>query len=138
MNNKGFTLLEMLVVLIVVSSIFFITSFNYLNSNDNHILRQETEMLGKTLEAMQLNSLSHNQPSKISIKNSGFACYLEDTLIYEHDFEKELNIDSNFPSDEIKITEDGTVTRGGSVSLTLGGDTLNLIINISMGRYKIE
>lgn len=138
MNNQGFTLLEMLVVLIIISLIFTITAFNYLPVYTNVGLTSEVKTLKSALEVLKLDALISNQDSELQLTNTAFTCYLGKTQIYQHEFFQPLTVTSNFPNNAITINDDGRVSRGGRINLATAQAKKSLIINISMGRSKIE
>lgn len=138
MNNKAYTLIEILVVLFIVCVILFIMGFNYVPTRNKNYLKKEANYLGSTMESMKLKSLTQNKKSRIKITESGFECFLGGKSILKHKFKKHLNINSTFKDNEIKITEDGMVERGGNVEFSNGKDYIKLIITISFGRYKVE
>ncbi len=138
MNNKGYTLLEILVVLLIVAAIFFITSFTYLHSHKNSVLQNEALFLGNFMQSMQMKSLTSKKESTIFIYNDHFEGHYDGEKVFSHEFPKNVRVSSNFSSNSIKITDNGNLQQGGTVRFKYGKQKRKLVINISLGRYCVE
>ncbi len=138
MNNKGYTLLEILVVLLIITAIFFVTSFTYLHSHKNSVLQNEALFLGNFMQSMQMKSLTSKKESTIFLYDDHFEGYYDNKQVFSHEFPKNVQVDSNFSVNAIKITDNGNLQQGGTVNFKFGKQKRKLVINISLGMYRVE
>lgn len=135
---KGFTLLEMLLVFLIISLIFFIMTINLKTFQITYKLKNEAKFLGSSLSSMQINSITNNTKGMIKITNKYINYYEEDKLIYQYQRDIKTTIKTNFPNNIIKINKLGNVYQGGTITIQEKNITKKIIIYLGNGRYKIE
>lgn len=137
-NNLGFTLLEMLLVLMIVIAIFYIMIINLKSFKENTYLNSEIEFLGSAVDNIQSLALINDKEYKLKLFNSGFKVYENSKIIYEHKFDENIVVNTNFSANTISITDDGTLSRAGTVTYNLDDFSRKIIFDIGVGRYRIE
>lgn len=132
MNNLGFTYLEMLVVLMIVSSLTIFSTVNLSNSNDVLLLNSTVDEFVKTYDLLKIKAITLNEEQVMTFTNG---CYYTENIVTE--CPKNLDINNNF-SNKIVITQNGNIQRAGTVDFSLGSYNKSVVFSIGTGGYRIE
>lgn len=138
MNNKSFTLMEMIIVLFIVTLIASLSMFNIIDSKDRIELQNDIEHLGNSFSDLQMISLTTNLDSSIKLNSDMFECIINDEVLYRYSYSNEYHLETNFSNNTISINDNGNVSKGGTVKYSIDDYDKKIIISIGSGRYRIE
>lgn len=138
-NHTGFTLLEMIITISIISALFLVALPNFMGLKPKMTLNGATRVMASDLMAARMNAVKLNQ--SVYLEYSGAQNYqiaTRDNIIKSNNLNEEyrgVQIGSDFG----KITFD---SRGGStgtstINLTNTSGGRNISINIA-GRIKIQ
>lgn len=138
MNNKGFTLIEMIIVLSILSIIVLITIYISINSVDKLGLTNGISDFETKLEYLETKSLSTKQPILVWFKpNSNKIQY----QTYKGDIQS-INLYKGKVSKDNKFTKlvydgKGNINQFGTLKLEFNNKHYLVIFRIEKGRYRI-
>lgn len=115
MDNEGFTLLEMLISVFVISIILYMFVYEITNEVQAGEVRSAAFEVEALVEGARSCALANQSNSTVTVKTSGLIinCSADS---YEAKLD-EVELTSNFPSDKIEFSEKGIVKRGGTVNV---------------------
>ncbi|WP_426381512.1 competence type IV pilus minor pilin ComGD [Mammaliicoccus lentus] len=138
MNNKGFTLIEMVIVLSILSIIVLITIHISINSVDKFGLTSGINDFETKLEYLETKSLSTKQPILVWFKpNSTKIQYqinngnINSINLYKGKISK----DNKFTT--LVYDEEGNINQFGTLKLEFNNKRYLVIFRIEKGRYRI-
>ena len=138
MNNKGFTLIEMVIVLSILSIIVLITIHISINSVDKFGLTSGINDFETKLEYLETKSLSTKQPILVWFKpNSTKIQYqinngnINSINLYKGKISK----DSKFTT--LVYDGEGNINQFGTLKLEFNNKRYLVIFRIEKGRYRI-
>jgi competence protein ComGD len=137
-NNKGFTFLEMLLVLMITSLIFFTMAFPFTNFLDGQKIKEDINTLGSDLQVGQSYALTQGSKVKFKINSTSYQVYVEDKYIQEKEFHKGVKVGTNFKDNIISYNENGHINQAGTITFTKGDNTKEMVFTIGDGRYVIK
>lgn len=138
MNNKGFTLIEMVIVLSILSIIVLITIYISINSVDKFGLTSGINDFETKLEYLETKSLSTKQPILVWFKpNSTKIQYqinngnINSINLYKGKISK----DNKFTT--LVYDGEGNINQFGTLKLEFNNKRYLVIFRIEKGRYRI-
>ncbi|MGF2096214.1 competence type IV pilus minor pilin ComGD [Mammaliicoccus lentus] len=138
MNNKGFTLIEMVIVLSILSIIVLITIHISINSVDKFGLTSVINDFETKLEYLETKSLSTKQPILVWFKpNSTKIQYqinngnINSINLYKGKISK----DNKFTT--LVYDGEGNINQFGTLKLEFNNKRYLVIFRIEKGRYRI-
>lgn len=138
MNNKGFTLIEMVIVLSILSIIVLITIHISINSVDKFGLTSGINDFETKLEYLETKSLSTKQPILVWFKpNSTKIQYqINKGSIYSINLYKgKISKDNKFTT--LVYDGEGNINQFGTLKLEFNNKRYLVIFRIEKGRYRI-
>ncbi|MFV0287947.1 MAG: competence type IV pilus minor pilin ComGD [Mycoplasmatales bacterium] len=138
MNNQGYTLMEMLMVLVIVTTIFYLSSMNFLKTKEQIELTNDVQVLAQAYQSLQAKALTLNQATSLEFTESNFICKIDVEEVCHYDYHNHYELNSNFSNNTILINDDGNVLMGGTITYKYQGFTKSLVITIGSGRYEIK
>ncbi|MBS4217161.1 GspH/FimT family pseudopilin [Bacillus sp. FJAT-49711] len=140
-NNKGFTLLEVLIVISVMTIIF---SFSFFTMKSFWGLMQKNMFLNQLQSDIYFaHSYAINQQETIIFRfssiNQQYQAVTKDTndVMIQRKFPAAIKIvESNIPS--FSITPDGNVSNFGTMILSINEKRVKITFYIGRGRFLIE
>ena len=138
LNNKGYTYLETLIVLAIVSIIFFVSLINVANFNDNRVIKQNITLIGSLFNGLQTKSITQNAKGYIKFRTNKIDIHFDNKLIKTYNLDEKLNITSNFDGDRLEVNKYGNVLRGGTITINYKEKSKKMIFSIGEGRYRVE
>lgn len=135
LDNKGFTLLEMLMVLLVVTVIIYSFSNVYYGYIVSNKLSQSVMQFSTVLDEAKYCAILNNQDTYITIHENYYTYRCKEEKKY--DFEKGVKVTSNYSSG-IKFTSRGTVNRAGTITFECDGKQKQIVISIGNGGYYVK
>ena len=138
LNNKGFTYLETLIVLGIVSIIFFVSLISISNFNNNRLIKQNITLIGSLFNGLQTKSITQNSSGYIKFRNNILDVYFNNRLIKTYNLDNKLKITTNFDGDKIEVNKYGNILRAGTITLQYKNKIKKMIFSIGEGRYRVE
>ncbi|MBF0842288.1 MULTISPECIES: competence type IV pilus minor pilin ComGD [Mammaliicoccus] len=138
MNNKGFTLIEMVIVLSILSIIVLITIYISINSVDKFGLTSGINDFETKLEYLETKSLSTKQPILVWFKpNSTKIQYqINNGNIHSINLYKgKISKDNKFTT--LVYDGEGNINQFGTLKLEFNNKRYLVIFRIEKGRYRI-
>ncbi|WP_239752571.1 competence type IV pilus minor pilin ComGD [Mammaliicoccus sp. J-M40] len=138
MNNKGFTLIEMVIVLSILSIIVLITIHISINSVDKFGLTSGINDFETKLEYLETKSLSTKQPILVWFKpNSTKIQYqINNGNIHSINLYKgKISKDNKFTT--LVYDGEGNINQFGILKLEFNNKRYLVIFRIEKGRYRI-
>lgn len=137
-NTSGFTMLEMLLVLTIVSLIMFVminANVELVNSNKiNSTIRAITGMY----EEVQMQCIANREDGYIKINEQGVKSFVNNQMINEYKFDDFITVTSNFLNDTISLNERGNIKNAGTITVSINNLEKKIIFNIGEGRYYVK
>ncbi|MEF9968506.1 MAG: competence type IV pilus minor pilin ComGD [Longicatena sp.] len=127
MYNKGFSLLEMLLVLSVISILLFV--FPLIAPNKGILLRYEMETIRQKLMASQDHAMLTKQNITIAFNGNVLS-------IQKHDYDLKYNVECH--GNPFLFNEMGNVSRAQSVQCSLQNKEAKLIVQLGSGRMYVK
>ncbi|ARJ49847.1 competence type IV pilus minor pilin ComGD [Staphylococcus lutrae] len=140
LRRDGFTLIEMLVVLSIVSLFIFLTithpQFNILLNDSQYQINKLTS----EIDFYQSQAIKHQQSVLIVFRKTHNDLKIETTNPHRTTFISleplKLRSDSNL--DAILFDKEGKITKFGTVKFDYRQQHISLIFHIEQGRYRVS
>ena len=137
MQNKGFTLLEMLVNLFIVSSIIFVFVAPLSMAYNSMIINGTISLIGSEVQKIQSTNMSYSKTGYVHLKNDKIVSNYNDK-IHATNLDKKVSYSSNFNDNKIEFNKYGNITRGGHIQISRNGNEKKIIFTLGEGRFRIE
>ncbi len=141
-NNKGYTLIELIVVLAILSIVVFIT-FGNLNINQDILLSKCANQLANDIRYIQRKTITEKQTNykinaNYAANNTGYTINLGYKIIESVKFDKGITYTSNFTGPMLSFNLLGRPSNSGTYTLRNSkGKTINITVVPSTGRVRI-
>ncbi len=113
--DKGFTLLEMLLSVFVISTITWLVTYNIIEVNYRKELSEATKMVVVYLEGAKNCSIASNLESEVIFDKQ---VMVQTCVNINNGYEyPNVEITTNFNQDTVSFTKRGTVKKGGTVTI---------------------
>ena len=140
-NNDGYTLIEMIVVLAILSTIVGISlvSFQSLSTSlneKNFLSKLENELYFCQQYAIstgrQTNCFIDNNQKVIAIRQTG-------KILFQYSFDPSVSFErGTLGLHEIEFNPKGNIRKSGTVFINVNNNTYRLVFWIGRGRFHIE
>ncbi|WP_436896195.1 competence type IV pilus minor pilin ComGD [Mammaliicoccus sciuri] len=137
-DNKGFTLVEMIIVLSIISIIFMVTMYLSINALARSGLNNGIDDFETKLEFLETKSLSQKQPILVWFKpNSDKIFYqIEKNQIQTISLYKG-RISKNNQFTTLVFDGEGNINQFGTLKVEFNDKNYHVIFRIEKGRYRI-
>lgn len=137
-NEKGFTLVEVLVALGIISIILLIVSKNVFSLSEAMLTKRFIEQLKTDLSYAQARSLSSNEIVWVTFDVREDAYYIHSpTLNLERKLPTYAILTfSNFSN--LRFNQFGNTSQSGTIHFQLFQNNYKLVILLGMGRFYVE
>lgn len=143
-NNRGFTLIEMLTVIGIIAIVTAIAIPNYLEWRRDANLRRAVNDLTSDLAMARLHAIKSSNDVRVSFTATGYRVFIDDddeTVLREREYVGGVSMQYgrfwNSPSDETRFRNTGRASNG-RVILTNKPDTFKTIWLSAVGRVRVE
>lgn len=141
-NNHGFTLIEVLFVLGIFSLLLFIAVPIQFSTLEKQETKQFLETFQSDVMLVQNESYAstdridftfdrtdHSYMAQVASKND---------LLFKRSYPSDWQITDNFPVDGITFSKNGTIKKGGTITITTSSDTYDIIFPFGKGRCYVK
>lgn len=140
MNNKGFTLIESLVVLSILA---IVTSFTFIVSQPDRLqINYFFSQLKADLFVTQQYAISHGQEITFSIDPNNHLYYVRDRMssryIIKRNYSEKIMIETGTLPMSFKYLTNGNASLSGTLLFRIEGELYKFTILLGRGRFKIE
>ncbi|MCD8874380.1 prepilin-type N-terminal cleavage/methylation domain-containing protein [Mammaliicoccus sciuri] len=137
-DNKGFTLVEMIIVLSIISIIFMVTMYLSINALASSGLNNGIDDFETKLEFLETKSLSQKHPILVWFKpNSDKIFYqIEKNQIQTISLYKG-RISKNNQFTTLVFDGEGNINQFGTLKVEFNDKNYHVIFRIEKGRYRI-
>ncbi|MBM6628177.1 prepilin-type N-terminal cleavage/methylation domain-containing protein [Mammaliicoccus vitulinus] len=138
MENKGFTLIEMIIVISILSLIFMVTMSLSISSVDKIGLTSGIKDFETKLEYLETKSLATKRPILVWFKSNSEKIYYQ----LEKGNIQTLNLYKGNISKDNKFTTlvfdgEGNINQFGTLKMNFSNKKYNVVFRIEKGRYRI-
>lgn len=134
-SQKGFTLIEMLLVLFIVSTLLFIASVGLKKTYDDIVISTFLNTFENDIYTAQALAISSN--SKVKIKFYDGYYEIVHTDGYKRYYNSNIIIDEN-NIEELYFNKNGNISQGGTMYIYYEEYEYKFIFNLGMGRFYYE
>ncbi|MFA9559402.1 competence type IV pilus minor pilin ComGD [Evansella sp. AB-rgal1] len=141
MKDHGYTLLEILVVLFLLSIILLISIPNFTRSINNNDVNYFFEQLEKDLYSTQMKAISESLTLRFLFSNdtSKYTIVQGITPLEERQFPKGMIVEKGtLGLNDLRFLPVGTLSNSGSIFFYYKEDRYELIFQFVRGRFYIE
>ncbi|MED3660741.1 competence type IV pilus minor pilin ComGD [Ureibacillus sp. FSL K6-8385] len=137
-NEKGFTLLEMLLVLMIVLLIGSVSSTFSIKMTEKMLVDQFFHQLKLDIQMAQMWAMEHQKSCFVSFSSSNTykVHHQLDEVILERKLPDTISIDPDSNLLTLRIGADGSVDNFGTITFQTGLGTKYIIVNIDKGRIR--
>lgn len=136
-NKKGFTLLEIIVVLLIISTISFVTINGIRKINTQLEINNICKLIGTKFNLGQNLAKLKNEKYELEF-NKKIKLSSNSKTIYELDVNDTVEITSNFINNKITINEKGNISRAGTINVKKDNIEKSIVFSIGSGSYVIQ
>lgn len=141
-NNKAYTLLETMVVLMIIASLFAIFGFSYIRILDNQTVDSAVNILLSGYENLKTDALANYNDVSLVIDDVDKIITLKFTdHLEERKYPSRASITSNYGSNEhqeININQRGNISRAGTIVVSSGKQIKTITLSIGLGGYDVK
>jgi prepilin-type N-terminal cleavage/methylation domain-containing protein len=136
-DEKGFTLFEVLLTLLMLALLFSLAQTSIGSLADSIRLRSETETLAWVLRETRQQAISTNQRQTVQIyAEENFYRYPGEDGPIDHALPPGVTFDGAADLSACTFNPSGAPSRGGHISLQSGSRQMFVIINPDAGRIR--
>ncbi len=139
-NNLAYTFLEIIIVLLITSALFFIFSFSYIKILDNQSVLNSIDIFKAAYDKVRATSITSNSKNRLIIDNNKkeITIYIDDNKEVKK-YPSRVDITSNYGTEnyqEIKINKRGNISKAGSLKFQSGKKKAEVSLSIGLGGYN--
>ncbi len=136
-NNDGFSLLEMMVVLIITATAMYGFSVNFINYLEATAIDQSITMIESSYNSAKSHAITNKEDVSLVIDNKTHEVYVKanQKVVYTYQYSCRVTITSNV-SNEIKLNQRGNIKS--AQTLTFKTKHQERIITFSIGSGGID
>lgn len=142
LKEEGFTLVEMLIVILIVLSVVFLSYFHVRSSYENNVIQQFIEMLQEDIWLAQHYAISHSQSVELTFYAEQGIYDLRESglrkLIYKRPVHSDIRIRPLTLSNPVKFLPNGNINQPGTLYVHYQNKTYKLIFQLGRGRFRVE
>jgi competence protein ComGD len=137
LNNFGFTLMEMLMVMFIVSIIMGVLMIGEHSIYRDDAFNRFYENFQNDIYLAQMCAYNNNTNSEIVIDNE-FYIVSCDGYEKKYTYDANCTIATNFPDNTIKFNENGNINQAGTINMCMSGECYDIVFNLGNGRFYVE
>ncbi|KFN02106.1 type II secretion system protein [Bacillus clarus] len=139
MKQRGFTLLEMLLVLFSVSILSIVTYYNVTPLYEKQKIEQFLKQFSNDILYMQQLAISRQSHYTLRwFKERNMYCIgesVEEQFILIRQYDGDIKIDLHTFPNPMTYNASGNINRGGTILLSYRGHTYEIIFQLGRGRF---
>ena len=136
-NKKAFTILEMIVVLLIVSTISFVTINGIREITIRSDVNNIAKLIGTKFNLGQNLAQLNNEKYELEV-NKDINLKTTNRIIFHQKIKDDITITSNFNNNTISINERGNISRAGTIKVQKGKYVKEIVFSIGSGSYDIR
>lgn len=133
--NSGYTLLEMLISIFILSIIILLLAFNYASQSESSKLSSTLLQLQTILESARSCALATGDEAIITFSDSVVTVDCDEHLSYEF---TGIVITTNFPNDTGKFYASGVISQGATIEVCVPKRCKQLTIAVGRSDVTIK
>ncbi|MEH7811065.1 competence type IV pilus minor pilin ComGD [Bacillus toyonensis] len=139
MKQKGFTLLEMLLVLFVISVLSMITYFNVHSIYEKQKVEQFLSQFSNDILYMQQLAINRQKYYTLRWYKEKNTYYIEESgtnhFIVSRDYGNDIQIDLHTFPNPMTYNPSGNINRGGTILLSYRSYKYEIVFQLGRGRF---
>lgn len=139
MKQKGFTLLEMLLVLFAISVLSVVTHFNVTSLHEKQKVEQFLKQFSNDILYMQQLAIKRQQHYTLRWFKEKQMYYISesktDLLIVKREYDKDVQMDLHTFPNPMTYNPSGNINRGGTILLSYRGYEYEIVFQLGRGRF---
>ncbi|OJE39912.1 competence protein ComG [Bacillus proteolyticus] len=139
MKQKGFTLLEMLLVLFAVSVLSIVTHVNVTSLHEKQRVEQFLKQFSNDILYMQQLAIKRQKKYTLRWFKGKKMYYISesetDFLIVKREYNKDIQLDLHTFPNPMTYNPSGNINRGGTILLSYQGYKYEIVFQLGRGRF---
>ncbi|MBK5349365.1 type II secretion system protein [Bacillus sp. TH22] len=139
MKQKGFTLLEMLLVLFAISVLSVVTHFNVTSLHEKQKVEQFLKQFSNDILYMQQLAIKRQKHYTLRWFKEKHMYYISesetDLLIVKREYDKDVQMDLHTFPNPMTYNPSGNINRGGAILLSYRGYKYEIVFQLGRGRF---
>ncbi|WJE24083.1 competence type IV pilus minor pilin ComGD [Bacillus cereus] len=139
MKQKGFTLLEMLLVLFAISVLSVVTHFNVTSLHEKQRVEQFLKQFSNDILYMQQLAIKRQKHYTLRWFKEKHMYYISESetgfLIAKREYDKDVQIDLHTFPNPMTYNPSGNINRGGTILLFYRGYKYEIVFQLGRGRF---
>ncbi|QWH62632.1 type II secretion system protein [Bacillus mycoides] len=139
MKQKGFTLLEMLLVLFAISVLSVVTHFNVTSLHEKQKVEQFLKQFSNDILYMQQLAIKRQKHYTLRWFKEKHMYYISesetDLLIVKREYDKDVQMDLHTFPNPMTYNPSGNINRGGMILLSYRGYKYEIVFQLGRGRF---
>lgn len=139
MKQKGFTLLEMLLVLFAISVLSMVTYFNVHLLHEKQKVEQFLRQFSNDILYMQQLAINRQKHYTLRWYKDRHTYYIgelsENLTIIKREYDSDIQIDLNTFPNPMTYNPSGNINRGGTILLSYRSYKYEIVFQLGRGRF---
>ncbi|KOS26105.1 competence protein ComG [Bacillus anthracis] len=139
MKQKGFTLLEMLLVLFAISVLSMVTYFNVQSLNEKQKIEQFLRQFSNDILYMQQLAINRQKHYTLRWHKDRHMYYIgessTDLSIIKREYDSDIQLDLNTFPNPMTYNPSGNINRGGTILLSYRSYKYEIVFQLGRGRF---
>lgn len=139
MKEKGFTLLEMLLVLFAISVLSMVTYFNVHSLHEKQKVDQFLRQFSNDILYMQQLAISRQKHYTLRWHKDRHTYYIGELstnpTIIKREYDSDIQIDLNTFPNPMTYNPSGNINRGGTILLSYRSYKYEIVFQLGRGRF---
>ncbi|MCC2337707.1 MULTISPECIES: comG operon protein ComGD [Bacillus] len=139
MKQKGFTLLEMLLVLFAISVLSMVTYFNVHSLHEKQKVEQFLRQFSNDILYMQQLAINRQKHYTLRWHKDRHTYYIgepsTDLTIIKREYDSDIQIDLNTFPNPMTYNPSGNINRGGTILLSYRSYKYEIVFQLGRGRF---
>lgn len=141
LNNRGYTLIEMTIVLMIIAVVSSITFGNMKSTYDTVKRNEFIYQFQEDLYYAQQRAISHHLSTSvvILINSKEYVIRQGGVVILRRKFDNNITFTPvSLALNDISFLNDGNASRSGTLLIKIDGHSYRLVLLLGMGRFYLE
>ncbi|MBH0348872.1 MULTISPECIES: comG operon protein ComGD [Bacillus] len=139
MKQKGFTLLEMLLVLFAISVLSMVTYFNVYSLYEKQKIEQFLRQFSNDILYMQQLAINRQKHYTLRWHKDRHMYYIgessTDLSIIKREYDSDIQLDLNTFPNPMTYNPSGNINRGGTILLSYQSYKYEIVFQLGRGRF---
>ncbi len=139
MNQKGFTLLEMLLVLFAISVLSMVTYFHVHSLYEKQKIEQFLRQFSNDILYMQQLAINRQKHYTLRWNKDRHMYYIAesstDLSIIKREYDNDIQLDLNTFPNPMTYNPSGNINRGGTILLSYRSYKYEIVFQLGRGRF---